>query len=131
MAKYERGEAEPTASALAAYNQNLGVNANWLVTGQGEVFDDPSKAPPVAFDGWTMRRMAVVVTATYKEAGDPITPENVAVEAGNLYNELVGLVVDPADRDEVLAALPLLRRRLKKRLAEAASEPGSGKRSVS
>lgn len=75
--------------------------------------------------------MAAVVTGAYREIGGPISPENVAVEAGALYNLLVGFVSDPSDREEVEEALPLLRRRLKKRLAEAAAEPGTGKRSAS
>lgn len=45
LASYERGETEPTATVLASYRDLLGVNANWIVTGSGEMLDDSTKAP--------------------------------------------------------------------------------------
>lgn len=50
LASYERGETEPTASVLATYRSELGISVAWIVTGSGEMFDDPSKIPqkPIA-----------------------------------------------------------------------------------
>ncbi|MBB4955339.1 phage repressor protein C with HTH and peptisase S24 domain [Agrobacterium vitis] len=49
LAHYERGERVPDASVLQAYRENFGVNANWLLTGQGSMFseDVASDAPTV------------------------------------------------------------------------------------
>ncbi|WP_336276519.1 helix-turn-helix domain-containing protein [Bartonella sp. CB178] len=39
IAFYERGEREPNLSVLQTYRTLYGVNINWLLTGQGKVFD--------------------------------------------------------------------------------------------
>ncbi|ABM44578.1 hypothetical protein X471_00101 [Bartonella bacilliformis str. Heidi Mejia] len=39
IAFYERGEREPNLSVLQAYRTLYGVNINWLLTGQGKMFD--------------------------------------------------------------------------------------------
>lgn len=98
--------------------------------------DDPSydmqvRARAPKFDVALLERVARIVTETHKEAGIKIAPEKVSAEAGKLYNELMARVTNPADAEEVEATLPQLRHLLKKRLAEAAAEPGSGKRSAS
>ncbi|MCF1448936.1 helix-turn-helix domain-containing protein [Agrobacterium vitis] len=40
LAHYERGERVPDASVLQAYRENFGINANWLLTGQGSMFSE-------------------------------------------------------------------------------------------
>lgn len=45
FASYERGDTEPTASALEAYRQEFGLNVRWLLTADGSMFDEPAKAP--------------------------------------------------------------------------------------
>lgn len=42
LATYERGDSEPASSVLAAYRLHYGVNLEWLVTGEGGMFDEPS-----------------------------------------------------------------------------------------
>lgn len=39
IAFYERGEREPNLSVLQTYRMLYGVNINWLLTGQGKMFD--------------------------------------------------------------------------------------------
>ncbi|WP_332066020.1 helix-turn-helix domain-containing protein [Bartonella sp. CB189] len=39
IAFYERGEREPNLSVLQTYRTLYGVNINWLLTGQGKMFD--------------------------------------------------------------------------------------------
>ncbi|WP_336288234.1 MULTISPECIES: helix-turn-helix domain-containing protein [unclassified Bartonella] len=39
IAFYERGEREPNLSVLQTYHTLYGVNINWLLTGQGKMFD--------------------------------------------------------------------------------------------
>lgn len=130
LATYERGDNEPGPSVLKAYRDKHGIDLNWLLSEQGDMFADPSKAPAQAFDDWTMRRVAAIVTTVYSERRLSISPENVAVEGALLYNELIGRVSDLSDRDEIEAALPQLRHLLKKRLDQADAEPGTGKASA-
>ncbi|WP_019218904.1 helix-turn-helix domain-containing protein [Bartonella florencae] len=40
IAFYERGEREPNLSVLQTYRTLYGVNINWLLTGQGKMFDN-------------------------------------------------------------------------------------------
>lgn len=38
LANYERGDTQPDAEAVAAFHRRFGVDANWLVAGEGEMF---------------------------------------------------------------------------------------------
>ncbi len=75
-------------------------------------------------------KLSRIVAVEYKNAGQRLPQEKIGVEAARLYNELLLLVTDVHDPEEVEAFLPQIRFALKKRLAEAAIEPGSGKRSA-
>ncbi|MDM9647712.1 helix-turn-helix transcriptional regulator [Rhizobium sp. S163] len=133
LAHYERGERTPDGDVLALYRQRYGININWIVTGEGAMFDDPAAAPApaVAVDTKLLDRLAGIVTSVHRQAGIRIPAEKVAVEAGGLYNDLVNKVDDIRDQDEVAAMLPWIENRLRKRLDEATNEPGTGKRSAS
>lgn len=127
---YERGDSEPDAAFMAMYRQRFGVNISWLVTGDGSMFDDPSKAPPQTIDPLLLETLAKLASAVYRDAGIKLPGERATVEAADLYNQLVARVANIGDADEVEATLPQLRHLLKKRLSEAAAEPGAGKRSA-
>ncbi len=90
--------------------------------------DVRSRAPLV--DVALLERMARVVEEVHKDAGIRIAPAKISAEAGALYNELLARLLNPADTEEVEAVLPQLRHFLKKRLEQAAAEPGTGKRSA-
>lgn len=45
LASYERGDSEPTASALSAYRDTYGADLVWLLTGEGAEPVDPSRHP--------------------------------------------------------------------------------------
>lgn len=132
LASYERGESEPTASALRVYSEKYGIDLAWLVTGVGTMFADPIKAPSPALqvDLQIVDKLSRIVAVEFKNAGQRLPQEKIGVEAAKLYNELLLLVTDVRDQEKVEAFLPQVRYSLKKRLAEAASEPGSGKRSA-
>ncbi len=42
IANYERGDTLPDAAVLEKYNTQLHINLNWLLTGEGNVYDDVS-----------------------------------------------------------------------------------------
>lgn len=77
-----------------------------------------------------VEKLARIVVAEFKDAGQRLPQERIGVEVAKLYNELGSLVSRISDQEEVNAFLPQVRYSLKKRLAEAASEPGTGKRSA-
>ncbi|MBA5777102.1 hypothetical protein H2509_08165 [Stappia sp. F7233] len=129
--KYLAGTSHPPFSNMVKIGQLRGWSLAWLATGEGAELLDPSRPQRRPVDDWTMRRAAAVVTSVYEEMKIAITPENVAVEAAGIYNDLMTRVADPDDQAEIEAALPQLRHLLRKRLAAAAAEPGSGKRSAS
>lgn len=132
LASYERGESEPTASALRVYSEKYGIDLAWLVTGAGEMFADREKASKSApqFDLTYVDKLSRIVVVEFKNAGQRLPEEKIGVEAARLYNELALLVADLNNEEEVDAFLPQVRYALKKRLTEASGEPGSGKRSA-
>ncbi|MFC3074647.1 transcriptional regulator [Shinella pollutisoli] len=131
---YERGDRKPEASALSGFRTKYGVSLSWLITGEGEIFDDPSKAPApaVAVDPQLLRRLHRAARLAYKDAGHLVPDEDsIAVEAGNLYNSLLQEVSDIRQARIVDAVIPVLVDDLKARLREAVAEPGTGKPSAS
>lgn len=131
LAHYERGERVPDASVLAAYREVLGVNLAWLVSDIGDMFDDPSKgpAPSAGVDIVLLQQLHDTVHAVYIECKQTAPPRAVTAEAGELYNQLLGMVADIRDKAVVTALIPVLRERFKERIAKA--KPGSGKREAS
>lgn len=133
LAYYERGERTPDASVLAAYRQVLGVNISWLVSGAGEMFDDPLKAPAPSreIDPLLMEKLYKAVERAYKNTGQRPPGHRIANEATTLFNVLLSRVRDVRDNAIVDAVVPVLAAELVERLERAALEPGSGKRSAS
>jgi transcriptional regulator with XRE-family HTH domain len=131
LASYERGESEPTASALASYQQQYGVNIAWVLTGEGAVFADPPKqlaaAPSPAIEPDLFRAVGRLVLKVYKDVGIKLPPDALLDEQAGAYNALIARAEDPRDITELTALLPWLEARLRKSLAAAAAEPGSGK----
>lgn len=132
LASYERGESEPSASALAAYRDFFDVNVSWLLFDEGEMFlEKESRAPKDTVDIVLLQKLGDVVQTTFMEVKQTPPSRAITMEAGQLYNELLAMVTDIRDDEVVEAMIPVLRSRLKTRLLQAASEPGTGKRSAS
>ncbi|MCY1705522.1 helix-turn-helix domain-containing protein [Pannonibacter sp. SL95] len=131
LALYERGENVPAANVLAEYRIKFGVDINWLLTGEGEMFADPSKrpaaAPVPAIDADLFRAVGRLILKVYKDEGVKLPPEALLDEQSGAYNALIARAEDPRDITELTALLPWLEARLRKSLAAAAAEPGSGK----
>ncbi|WP_255664094.1 helix-turn-helix domain-containing protein [Nitratireductor sp. B36] len=131
LASYERGESEPLASVLRAYNEKFGVNPTWLVLGAGDMFAvPPTRMERDALEPAFMKRLAGIVNRIHREAGIRLRPEDVASETTSFYNELARRVDDLSDHEEVEVVLKQVEHLLKKRLSEAVASPGTGKRSA-
>ncbi|ODR86717.1 helix-turn-helix domain-containing protein [Shewanella xiamenensis] len=48
MQNYLRNEREPNAEAITKIRTHLGIVSDWLLTGEGEMFTDPTKSPTPA-----------------------------------------------------------------------------------
>lgn len=60
LANYERGDNVPDANLVATYHSKLNVSLQWLITGEGDMFDDPTKAPsaPITVEQTDFRQFA-------------------------------------------------------------------------
>lgn len=134
LANYERGSREMPLALVSTYHQRFGVNLSWLITGDGNMFDDPSKtpAPTVQVDPNLLRQLHRAARLAYREAGHkPPDEDSLAIEAGELYNSLLAKISDVRNGEIVEAVIPILIKDLKTRLAEADAKPGTGKHSAS
>lgn len=132
LAAYERGQRTPDADTLARYRELHGIDINWLVTGDGQMFVDLDKAPKpqVVIEKSLMKKLARLAMRVYRDAGVKLPPEEIASEAADLFNDLVAKVTNIRDTGEVDAVFPQLEYRLKKRLSENEAPTSSGKRSA-
>lgn len=131
--KYEQGLSELPTKLMLWLSSEHHVNLDWLMTGEGDMFETLSKAPPVAssFNEDAVEKIARLVTMVYDDADVRLPREKIAVETTTLYNELLGKIDDIRDADKVNSHLPWLAMRLAKRLHEAKMAPGTGKREAS
>ncbi|WP_039951878.1 helix-turn-helix domain-containing protein [Candidatus Bartonella washoeensis] len=117
----ERGTTFPNVEFLTALSQQLKVNLAWLVTGNGEMFTDMTKAKasgfkPQAIPAGLMKKLGHLVYTTYNDAKITLPPEDVAECAAGLYGKLQELVQNINDIEEVEAAFPLLKLHLKRQI---------------
>jgi transcriptional regulator with XRE-family HTH domain len=130
----ERGESVPSGETLLKF-KITGFNPGWILSGLGpKLLSKPSQAPKTeakSYEAELVKRLARLVVDIHQEQQVKLRPEDVAAEAAELYNELARRVEDLDDAEEVDAVFPQLKVRLKKRLAEATAEPGTGKRQAS
>lgn len=128
LGTYERGVSEPSIQFLATYRERFGVDLGWLITGDGDMFADPSKAPKPEsqpLDEMLMRTLAQIAIRAHQQAQLILRHEDIAVEAASLYNELKEKADDISDAEEVGQLLPWLERRLVKRLANLKADPAN------
>lgn len=132
MSRYERGDREPTFAVFEAFNKKLGVNLNWLLTGAGEMFADPSAIP--SDQGFhtikqdVFRAVGRLVTSLHKAEGVTLPPDALFDEQSSAYNALIERAENPSDTDELTSLLPWLETRMKRQLSSAKAKPGTGKR---
>ncbi len=136
IGKYERGERRPEAEVLARMREVLGIDINWLLTGEGQPHTAgmPAAPPPAStsspapLDADLVGRVLEAISVVYKEAGWGKTLAQLGAEAAQIAADIAadGLS-DEARRAAVQAAAAMLRRQLR----QAVSQPGgevAGKR---
>lgn len=132
LALYERGENSPAAPVLTVYREVFGIDINWLLTGEGEMFAVPTKAPPSprfhTIKPDVFRAVGRLVTRLHKAEGITLPPDALFDEQSSAYNALIEKAENPTDTDELTSLLPWLETRLKRHLSSAKADPGSDKR---
>ena len=129
LGNYIRGDYEPSFSFLMSLHRQLGVDINWLMTGE-EGDGRPQAAAAYRLDPVILSRVSRMVAAAYKDAGIRLPSEALVREVGAIYNEMLDRVGDATDAAEMQALVPWAKARLSRRLAEAVAKPGTGKRSA-
>ncbi|WP_375689230.1 helix-turn-helix domain-containing protein [Bartonella sp. AP57NXGY] len=128
LGNYERGDRTPDATVLTSYGEKFGVNLNWLLTGEDEMFINMMKtqsfniSPPTIPAG-LMKKLGRIAYTTYRDANIKIPPEDIAELAAELYRKLQELVQDINDTEEVEATFPLLKLHLKRQIEAENAHP--------
>ncbi|WP_375670944.1 helix-turn-helix domain-containing protein [Bartonella sp. CL434QHHD] len=128
LGNYERGDRTPDATVLTSYGEKFGVNLNWLLTGEDEMFINMMKtqsfniSPPTIPAG-LMKKLGRIAYTTYRDTNIKIPPEDIAELAAELYGKLQELVQDINDTEEVELILPLLKLHLKRQIEAENAHP--------
>jgi len=118
---YERGERRPEAEVLTRMREVLGVDINWLLTGEGEMRPGGAGAAPssssAGIDADLYGLVTEAVSSAYKECGYTAALRDIAAEAAKIAADL-SEDVSPEDRPAAIrGAIGQLRRRLREAIA--------------
>jgi len=134
IGKYERGERQPEAEILSRLRSELGVDVNWLLTGEGEMrpggavaVQPAHEAASVEIDLDLQGRIFEMIFDVYRECGIPAVPRQLVAEAGRIAHDVSGPDYTDADRPGAIRyAVAQLRRQLLVANTGAASSKSSG-----
>jgi len=123
LGNYETGQYEPPASVLALY-KNLGVSGDWILTGEGEMFiDAPIAVRTVDID--IIAEIGVRLNEALTVLGKDPLETNTAALAAEIYNELLTIKTDFADKEQVGHAIMFQLARLRPRLLDLPNDPNA------
>ena len=132
--RYERGLHMPSGDVLIAL-AGLGVNANWILTGQGEMLltdvanvEPANKAALGMAENLTedlLGRIVEGITMVYREEGGRLAPRNLGQMAARLYSDLVAAYDVPEER---VIGLKGELAKLRRELRTVPADTGSSKR---
>lgn len=126
--KMERDEGVPSGETLLHFHK-VGINSGWVLSGYGQMFTDPSKAPSAsrAVDAALLYKLAHLARDVHKEIGSKPHGDTIVTDAADLYNEIITLVSDLNDKEEIEVTLPRLRLLFKRRLQETSGDQEVGR----
>jgi len=130
IGKYERGERQPEAEVLARLRSELGVDVNWLLTGEGAMRPGDAEVPPSAptissdaFDADLVGRVLEEISLIYKEFGWGKSLQQLGSEAAQIAADIAtDGQTSEAKGAAVKAAGAMLRRQLRAALADPNSD---------
>ena len=123
---YEEGLGTPSWSTLSKLAE-LGFNVAWIISGSGDMRTPQSSQPGIHIDRDLMARVTEMVVRAHKEAGSHLADGNLGRLSIEIYAEILRKAEGPED---YAAETELAANRLRRKLAQAAAEPGTGKRSA-
>lgn len=132
--RIERGEGMPNGESLMAFKA-IGINPGWILTGLGpkSLTEDESflYRKDAIIDPDLLVDIKQTVANVHKAAGIKLRDEDLDRKAISHYNEYMASDTDLSDGEEMGLWLKLLEKRLRREVAAARAEPGTGKRSAS
>lgn len=130
----EGGRNVPSGETLLQFKE-IGINPGWILTGLGPknlVEDETYLYQKNAIvDADLMLDIKELVKRLHKEVGIVLRDDDIDRKAIQHYNEYMLDDTDMSDLEEVTLWLKMLEKRLKREIAAAVNDPGSGKRAVS
>lgn len=133
--KYRAKTSTASMVNAAVIAEAAGLSLEWVATGKGEKLARKATALSIfastGVDPILMEKLYKAVERVYRDAGQRPPGHRIANEATELLNLLLEKVTDIRDELVVDAVIPVLAQQLVERLAQAAAEPGTGKRSAS
>jgi transcriptional regulator with XRE-family HTH domain len=117
IGKYERGERRPEAEVLARLRETLGVDINWLLTGQGAMFGavatNSSGRLLGAIDEDLNAHIVAGIFGLYRDLNLSLAPMDLGRLAARMYGDLATAYDDPGERRiAIRGMLAQLRRQL-------------------
>ena len=92
---------------------------------------DVEKAHRPTIDQTLFAELLLLVKAEHDQASIYLSNESLVRTTVDHYNAMVLQAEDPADHEELKSLVPWAHRRIKRLIAAAKAEPGTGKRSAS
>ena len=129
LSDYVSGKSEPKAGTLLEIVEATGVTIQWLVSGIGPVsVADLIREKRPVIDEALLLEVKNMVAEENAAAGIHLTADNTMRTAIENYNAMVLHDENPGDDEEMKSLLPWVRRRIKRGIAAAQAQPGTGKR---
>ena len=129
LSDYVSGKSEPKAGTLLEIVEATGVTIQWLVSGIGPVsVADLIREKRPVIDEALLLEVKNMVAEENAAAGIHLTADNTMRTAIENYNAMVLHAENPGDDEEMKSLLPWVRRRIKRGIAAAQAQPGTGKR---
>lgn len=132
LSDYVSGKSEPKATTIVEITEATGVTIQWLVSGTGPVStQDIIQKHRQTIDQEILIEVRNIIATEHAEAGITLSSDNLMRTAVEHYNAMILQAENPGDVDEIRSLLPWMHGRVKRLIAAARAEPGSGKRSGS
>lgn len=126
--KIERNEGVPAGETLLLF-ERLGVNPGWVLSGLGPKAIAKWRNPDAEDE--LFMRICAMVKDIHERAGIDMPDRGIAKTARAIFTDVIQALDANAGPDEIDGALQIQAGRLRRRLAEASAEPGTGKLSAS
>lgn len=131
LSDYVSGKSEPKARTILEITEATGVNIQWLVSGTGPVStQDILRDLRQTIDKDILIEVRNIVETEHADAGIHLSPDNLMRSAVEHYNAMILQAENPSDVEEIRSLIPWVHRRVKRAIAAAKAEPGTGKRSA-